>query len=56
MKIIKRCGICNKTAIQIRNDAGKVENTSDIYIDKWGYTRNFCKECMKKKGNKQSWK
>ena len=56
MEIVKICNLCKKTAIQIRNDDGKIENTSNIFIDQWGYERNFCKDCMKKKGNKQTWK
>lgn len=56
MEIVKVCNLCRKTAIQIRNDDGKIENTSNIFIDRWGYERNFCKDCMKKKGNKQTWK
>jgi fatty acid-binding protein DegV len=50
------CGMCHKTVIQIKDANGKIQSTTDIYVDNWGYERNFCKECMRKKGNNQRWK
>lgn len=56
MKVVKVCNMCRKTAIQIKNDDGKTVSTNEIYIDQWGCERNFCKDCMNKKGNRQTWK
>lgn len=56
MQPFKRCGMCHKTVIQVKDNEGKVQNTEDIFIDKWGGERYFCKECMKRKGNRQMWK
>ena len=56
MKVVKICNMCRKTAIQIKNDDGKTVSTNEIYIDQWGCERNFCKDCMNKKGNRQTWK
>lgn len=50
------CGMCHKTVIRERDENGKLVNTDEIFIDHWGYDRNFCKDCMKKKGNRQRWK
>ena len=25
----------------------KAENTADRYIDRWGFSRDFCKKCMR---------
>lgn len=50
------CGMCKKTVIKKRNAEGKLVNTDAIFIDKWGFERNFCKDCMNKKGENQKWK
>ena len=48
-----KCVICGKeiaTTRQFITDAGfeyKTENKDCRYIDKWGFARNFCKDCIK---------
>lgn len=46
MRVLKRCLKCDKPIIII-NDNGNTERTNDIYIDKWGYERYYCKDCMR---------
>ena len=50
----KKCNKCKKVIAYIyRIDDTEnsykfiSENTSDRYIDKWGYERNYCKNCIK---------
>lgn len=50
------CGMCKKVVIREQDDNGKWTNTRDIFVDKWGNDRNFCKECLNRKGNNQRWK
>lgn len=48
-----RCIGCGKEIAitrQFISDVGfayKTENLKRRYIDKWGFPRNYCKECMK---------
>lgn len=49
----ERCSKCGKiiaTIYKVDNNEEYQyieESTSDAFIDKWGYRRKFCKECMK---------
>lgn len=45
-----KCGKVIAVTNQIETDNGfeyVTENAECRYIDKWGYVRNFCKDCMK---------
>lgn len=45
-----RCGKEIAVTRQFITDAGfeyTTENAECRYIDRWGYERNFCKDCMK---------